>query len=89
MVPEGQSSSTEEAVSRAMKIQFANPYAIWYLYNRVPYGVTVEYGLYPGNGPRTVNGFSTQAPAGMLRITTEEMKSQLDRLVENVDVLNS
>ena len=44
-----------------------------YFVNNLPYAVVLEYGLYP-NPPKkgagkTVGGFSTQAPAGMVRVT--------------------
>lgn len=49
-----------------------------YLANNSIVAVVLEYGLYPnppkhGTG-KTVNGFSTQAPAGMVRTTIAKMK---------------
>jgi hypothetical protein len=49
---------------------------IVYLANSLPYARTLEYGLYP-NPPKhptgkTVGGFSTQAPTGMVRTTAVE-----------------
>lgn len=47
----------------------------FYLTNSLPYGPFLEYGLYqklsgfPRETQRTVNGFSTQAPAGMFRVS--------------------
>ncbi len=40
------------------------------LTNNLPYIVRLEYGLYPLNskGSKTISGFSTQAPQGMVRI---------------------
>ena len=40
------------------------------LTNNLPYIVKLEYGLYPLNskGSKTISGFSTQAPQGMVRI---------------------
>ena len=40
------------------------------LTNNLPYIVRLEYGLYPLNskGNKTISGFSTQAPQGMVRI---------------------
>jgi len=43
----------------------------FYMFNNLPYSRIVEYGLYP-NPPKnptgkTINGFSTQAPQGMIR----------------------
>jgi hypothetical protein len=52
----------------------------FYLYNNLPYARVVEFGLYP-NPPKnptgkTVNGFSRQAPAGMLRINFNSARVQ-------------
>lgn len=51
---------------------------VFYLSNNLPYIRHLEYGLYgtpPGsaNGPKTIGGFSKQAPAGMVRITINEV----------------
>lgn len=51
---------------------------IFYLSNNLPYIRHLEYGLYgqpPGsaNGPKTIGGYSKQAPAGMVRITVNEV----------------
>ena len=48
-----------------------------YVTNSVPYAHVVEYGLYgkpPGsaNGPKTVAGYSSQAPAGFVRVSANE-----------------
>lgn len=58
-----------------------------YLINNLPYAPVVEYGLYPNPvkvgsqkrgetvpRPHTVNGFSEQAPYGMVRITVVEFQ---------------
>lgn len=43
------------------------------IYNDLPYMQHLEYGLYSGNGPKTTSaGFSTQAPAGMVRINLKK-----------------
>lgn len=39
-----------------------------YLYNNLPYINALEFGGY-GEGPKTSNGFSDQAPAGMVRVS--------------------
>jgi hypothetical protein len=48
---------------------------ITYVNNNVPYMETIEFGLYPNPPKRptgkTVNGFSTQAPAGVIGVTAE------------------
>lgn len=52
----------------------------FYLYNNLPYAKVVEFGLYP-NPPKnptgkTINGFSRQAPSGMLRINFNAVRVQ-------------
>lgn len=43
-----------------------------------PYAPVIEYGLYPKPGRgKTVNGYSIQAPKGMVRITIHELESWL------------
>jgi len=46
-----------------------------------PYAPMLEYGLYPSPSKtgKTANGFSIQAPKGMVRITVDEMKAYLKR----------
>lgn len=53
------------------------------LFNNLPYIRHLEYGLYP-NPPKkptgkTVNGYSTQAPQGMLRLTLNKWASILQQ----------
>lgn len=53
----------------------------FYMANNLPYARVVEYGLYP-NPPKnptgkTVNGFSKQAPAGMVRINIRKLISKI------------
>lgn len=60
-----------------------------YLTNSVPYAHVVEFGLYgkpPGsaNGPKTVNGYSSQAPSGFARITAQDIAGALHRAVEGM-----
>ena len=46
------------------------------LTNNLPYAPVVEYGLYPSKGggetAKTINGYSKQAPKGMVRVTLAE-----------------
>lgn len=49
-----------------------------YYTNNEPYINMLEYGGYSGNGRRTTAaGFSTQAPAGMARVTVKRFQSEL------------
>lgn len=69
-----------------------------YIYNNLPYGPVLEYGLYP-NPPmygswdrktksmviKSLNGFSRQAPAGMVRITLRELSGAMRQTVEQLN----
>jgi len=60
-----------------------------YLTNSVPYAKVVEFGLYgkpPGsaNGPKTVNGYSKQAPAGYARLTAQDFSNLLSAAVKSL-----
>lgn len=48
----------------------------FHIVNYMPYAPVVEFGLYPnppkGGTGKTANGFSTQAPQGMVRVTVAE-----------------
>lgn len=51
---------------------------VFYLSNNLPYIRHLEYGLYgnpqgSANGPKTIGGYSKQAPAGMVRVTINEV----------------
>lgn len=53
----------------------------FFMANSLPYARVVEYGMYP-NPPKnptgkTKNGFSKQAPAGMVRINVKKASSKL------------
>ena len=49
------------------------------LTNNKDYAPVVEYGLYPGNGPNTVGGFSKQAPSGMVRVNITRFNALLEQ----------
>lgn len=46
--------------------------------NNLPYAAAIEFGGYPGNGPNTVGGFSTQAPQGVVRVTVSRFQRLID-----------
>jgi len=50
---------------------------VFFLTNNLPYAEVIEFGGY-GDGPKTVGGFSKQAPAGVVRITVMEFSRLLD-----------
>lgn len=60
-----------------------------YLTNSLPYAHVVEYGLFgkpPGsaNGPRTINGYSSQTPAGFARLTAQEIREKVAAAVREI-----
>lgn len=60
-----------------------------FITNSLPYARVIELGLYgkpPGaaNGPKTVGGFSKQAPQGMVRLTVAEYSQRIRRVVEQL-----
>ncbi|MBK7822931.1 MAG: HK97 gp10 family phage protein [Tessaracoccus sp.] len=60
-----------------------------YLTNSVPYAKVVEFGLYgkpPGsaNGPKTVGGYSKQAPAGFARLTAQDFSNLLHGAIQGL-----
>ena len=60
-----------------------------FITNNMPNIRVLEYGLYgnpPGsaNGPKTINGYSTQAPAGFVRITYRDVVSQFSSIAAQV-----
>jgi hypothetical protein len=56
---------------------------VFYLTNNLPYIGKLEYGGYPNpsSGDKTINGFSTQAPKGMVRISIENFEQGLKESV--------
>ena len=59
-----------------------------YLSNSLPYASVVEYGLYPnppkGGAGKTEGGFSKQAPAGMVRVTAQEIEGIFSEAVSKL-----
>lgn len=66
------------AVLRAVDTAKDAPGNIFYLTNNLPYIMKLEYGGY-NDGPKTMGGYSRQAPRGMVRISIAEIKAQLAR----------
>ncbi len=82
-VPSG-NITTKTDLAGSSAIASARPLAeqaagrVFYLTNNLPYIRHLEYGLYgnpqgSANGPKTIGGFSKQAPAGMVRVTINEV----------------
>jgi hypothetical protein len=62
-------SASQDAVSQA-------PGNVFWITNNLPYIASLEYGLY-SDGPKTIGGFSRQAPKGMARLTIDEVTRRL------------
>ena len=46
--------------------------------NHLPYARVLEYGEFPGQGPKTTaRGYSTQAPQGVVRVSVQQVARQL------------
>lgn len=52
---------------------------VYWINNNLPYGNSLEYGLYPKNSKtgKTINGFSVQAPMGFVRINVSRFNKYL------------
>lgn len=60
-----------------------------YLSQSLPYARVIEYGLYgspPGsaNGPKTIGGYSSQAPAGVVRLAKQRYSDALAEAVKGL-----
>jgi hypothetical protein len=68
--------SGSSAISSGLSaISKATGNVLW-ITNNLPYIYRLEFGTY-NNGPKTVGGFSRQAPAGMVRVTINDIARQL------------
>lgn len=70
------SAASNKAIGEAQAAIKQAPGNILWITNNLPYITALEYGLYK-NGPKTVGGYSKQAPSGMVRITIDDMTRRL------------
>ena len=73
--PTGQSTLNRIQIGLRATLDKKADRHFFYLVNNTSYAHIIEYGGYPNpakTGHKTVNGFSTQAPAGMVGITSAE-----------------
>ena len=59
-------------------INSANGQLVFTMANNLPYAHVIEYGGYPGDGPKTVGGFSKQAPQGCVRVNVARFEAILE-----------
>jgi hypothetical protein len=58
---------------------------IIYISNHLPYAPVIEYGLYPGQGPKTTaDGYSTQAPRGVARMSAIKIRRKYMRAAKKL-----
>lgn len=48
------------------------------LTNNLPYAEVIEFGVYHGDGPNTVGGFSRQAPSGVVRVNVARFQQLIN-----------
>lgn len=77
----GPSEAAGNSLQTVQGLNFGEPEIFWFS-NFLPYIEVLELGLYPGDGPKTVGGFSTQAPAGMVRLSIAETEERLGDALE-------
>jgi hypothetical protein len=66
------SKKTEHEVNQRIvrKVNSSVHERIFYLTNNLPYAEVIEFGGY-SQGPKVKNGFSRQAPKGVVRVTAK------------------
>jgi hypothetical protein len=84
--PTTTSESTSEPFSQVDAITKKAAGSVFFLTNNLPYIGKLEYGGYPNpsSGDKTLNGFSKQAPGGMVRISIENFDKMLKKSVSNL-----
>lgn len=80
--PEGtyEKDDAQKLVSVSPRSSGGDAPIIW-LWNNIPYIETLEFGGYPGDGPKTVGGYSKQAPVGMARLAVREEGAKVEHML--------
>jgi hypothetical protein len=71
-----QSTASMKAIADATALLKQAPGNVFWITNNLPYIGVLEFGSY-SPGPKTIGGFSRQAPNGMVRISINELKRAL------------
>lgn len=70
--------SGSKTISRANAVAAMGVGRVYYLANNVKYIAVLEYGGYPeGETEKTIGGYSRQAPAGMFRISIQQLQDYI------------
>ena len=83
-LPEGTYGNPQSASQRFVSVRQGVMFQTLWIFNNLPYIEVLEFGLYPGSGPKTIAGFSTQAPSGMVRVSLAEQRTQTARDLRDV-----
>jgi|LGVF01.2.fsa_nt_gb hypothetical protein len=74
----GKDVTGESAITNATSVVLSlQDWSVFTLTNNLAYIPSLEYGLY-SEGPKTVGGYSRQAPAGMVRINIARFNKLLE-----------
>ena len=84
--PTTTSESTSEPFSQVDAVTKNAAGSVFFLTNNLPYIGKLEYGGYPNpsSGDKTLNGFSKQAPGGMVRISIENFDQMLKKSAQEL-----
>ncbi len=78
----GSGDSKTTAQGKLSSFEVGDP--IW-IVNHMPYAKVIEYGEFPGQGPKTTaSGYSTQAPRGIVRISVQREAMRFRRTIQKV-----
>lgn len=82
-----ESPNGENIMSEPIKLNHCNGDDTIYISNNLPYITKLEYGGYSKNSKtgKTVNGFSKQAPQGMVGKTLADRQSLMDKALRGED----
>jgi hypothetical protein len=56
----------------------------YWIWNNVEYIAVLDQGLFPGSGPKTTGGYSTQAPAGIIEPVFADLEASILEALNNV-----
>ena len=78
-------SGGDTTSSAQTKLSSAGLGDIVYISNHLPYARVIEYGEYPGKGPKTTaDGYSTQAPRGIVRVCVQRQAMKFRREIRKI-----
>jgi len=80
----GKGSGDSEASAQG-KLSTAQAGDFIWIVNHMPYAKVIEYGEFPGQGPKTTaSGYSTQAPRGVVRISVKRAADRFNRSMKKI-----